>query len=178
MHDRCANGTALKILTLVDEFTRESLTIEVATSLTARAVQRVLNEVVVRSGPPHYLRSDNGPEFIVQALRQWLGHHGLQTIYLEPGHPWQHGLGESFNGKFRDECLNMQWFWSLAGAKVQIARWRQHYNMERPHSSLGYQTPHEFAVRWQARQQVETLTSRMSHTTGAGQSGSTIVEEA
>lgn len=158
VHDHCANGTALKMLTLVDEFTRESLAIEVATSLTAHAVQHVLRAVFVRAGAPQYLRSDNGPEFIAVALQDWLKQQGLQTIHIEPGMPWQNGVGESFNGKFRDECLNMQWFRSLADAKVHIEGWRRHYNTERPHSSLGYQTPHAFAANWTTQQHMESLT--------------------
>ena len=158
VHDRCANGTTLKMLTLVDEFTRESLAIDVATSLNARAVQQVLRVVFARAGVPQYLRSDNGPEFIATALQVWLKQHGLHTIHIEPGQPWQNGVGESFNGKFRDECLNMQWFRSLAEAKVQIERWRRQYNTERPHSSLGYQTPQAFAANWTAQHHVESLT--------------------
>lgn len=152
LYDACMSGKKLKLLTVVDEFTREGLAIEVATSLTAGDVQTVLRRLFAERGAPQFLRSDNGPEFIAAALRHWLGAQGAGTMYIEPGRPWQNGVGESFNGKLRDECLNPTWFWLVADAKVHVEAWRRTYNAERPHSSLGYQTPQEFAACWRMRQ--------------------------
>ena len=144
VHDACANGQRLKILTLTDEFTRESLAIEVGTSLRARGVVGVLARVIGARGAPAYLRSDNGPEFVAQVVRQWLRVQQVQTVYIEPGSPWQNAYSESFNGRLRDECLNLEWFRNVLEAQVVIGAWRRHYNEERPHSSLEYQTPQEF----------------------------------
>jgi putative transposase len=144
VHDACANGQRLKILTLTDEFTRESLAIEVATRMSAPQVIQVLDRVIRARGIPVYLRSDNGPEFIARAVQQWLKQQQIQTAYIEPGSPWQNAYGESFNGRLRDECLNIEWFRNLQEAQVVIARWRWHYNEDRPHSSLAYQTPQAF----------------------------------
>lgn len=144
VYDSCANGQRLKLLTVTDEFTRESLAIEVATRLRARGVIAVLERLVCERGAPRALRSDNGPEFVAQAVQRWLQARDVQTVYIQPGSPWQNGYGESFNGHFRDECLNLEWFRTVDEAKVVIEQWRRRYNEERPHSSLGYQTPHEF----------------------------------
>lgn len=144
VHDRCANGQRVKILTLTDEFTRESLAIEVATTTRLARIVAVLAQVFQQQSTPTYLRSDNGPEFVVQAVQHWLTAQQVQAAYIEPGNPWQNACGESCNGRLRDECLNLEWFRNLAEAKVVIAMWRQHYNEARPHSSLGYQTPQEF----------------------------------
>ncbi len=144
VHDSCANGQRLKILTLTDEFTRESLAIEVASRISARQVIQVLDRVIRERGTPSYVRSDNGPEFVARAVQQWLKQRHVQTAYIEPGSPWQNAYGESFNGRLRDECLNMEWFRNLREAQVVIGGWRRQYNEERPHSSLAYQTPHAF----------------------------------
>ena len=144
VQDACANGQRLKILTLTDEFTRESLAIQVATRMSAQQVIRVLDRVIRERGAPGYVRSDNGPEFVAQAVQQWLKQRHIQTAYIEPGSPWQNAYGESFNGRLRDECLNMEWFRNLAEAQVVIAGWRRQYNQDRPHSSLAYQTPDAF----------------------------------
>ncbi len=144
VHDACANGQRLKILTLTDEFTRESLAIEVATTIRAADVLAVLEQVMRQRGVPGYLRSDNGPEFVAHAVQRWLRTQQVQTMYIAPGSPWQNAYGESFTGRLRDECLNLEWFRNVAEAKVVIGRWRQHYNEDRPHSSLGYQTPRAF----------------------------------
>jgi putative transposase len=144
VHDACANGQRLKLLTLTDEFTRESLAIQVGTSLRSRDVIGVLARVIAERGAPAYLRSDNGPEFVAVAVQRWLKLQQVQTAYIEPGSPWQNAYGESFNGRLRDECLNQEWFRSVQEARVVIGTWRRHYNEERPHSSLGYQTPQEF----------------------------------
>jgi putative transposase len=150
IQDTCLNGTQLKMLTVEDEFTRECLRIEVASSLPSAKVIRVLSGLFALYGSPRFLRSDNGPEFIAQALKAWLHVQGTDTLYIDPGSPWQNGYAESFNGKFRDECLNSEVFVSVAEARVRVETFRRHYNEERPHSSLGYLTPSEFKERWRA----------------------------
>lgn len=142
--DRCANGQQLKCLTVVDEFTRESLAIDVAGSIRSRRVIDILAQLISVRGAPKVLRSDNGPEFVSRALLRWSAAQGLDVALIEPGKPWQNGTAESFNGKFRDECLSMEWFRTRAEAKVVIEAWRRHYNDVRPHSSLGYRTPAAF----------------------------------
>ncbi len=141
IHDRCANGQKLKLLTVVDEWTRECLAIEVQGRLTANGVINVLRTLIEQHGAPRFLRSDNGPEFIAQAIKAWLAQSGVQTAYIDPGKPWQNGTNESFNGKLRDECLNLEWFRHRLEARIVIEQWRCHYNEQRPHSSLGYRTP-------------------------------------
>ena len=145
----CANGQRLKILTLTDEFTRESLAIEVMPRLGARQVMEVLERVICERGTPAYLRSDNGPEFVARAVQRWLQEQQIQTAYIEPGSPWQNAYGESFNGRLRDECLNMEWFRNVREAQAVTACWRRHYNEERPHSSLAYQTPQAFRFAYE-----------------------------
>lgn len=142
--DACANGQQLKCLTVVDEFSRESLAIDVAGSIRSGRVIEVLSQLISVRGAPRYLRSDNGPEFVSTALLRWAHDAGIDMAIIEPGKPWQNGCTESFNGKFRDECLSLEWFRSRAEAKVVIEIWRKHYNEVRPHSSLGYLTPNEF----------------------------------
>ena len=147
VHDACANGQKLKCLTVVDEWTHESLAIEVAGSIRSRRVIEVLARLVSVRGAPRYLRSDNGPEFVATAVLAWLVEAGIDTAYIAPGKPWQNGSNESFNGRFRDECLDMEWFRSRAEAVVVIETWRKHFNEVRPHSSLGYLTPNEFTAK-------------------------------
>lgn len=146
--DSCLNGRKLRILNVVDEFTRECLTIYVAARIPASKVKSVLERLFREHGAPEYLRSDNGPEFVEKTLRAWLKEQGTKTAYSEKGKPWQNGYVESFNGRFRDEFLNQQVFLSLLDAQVRIAGWRREYNEERPHSSLQYRTPHEFKQAW------------------------------
>lgn len=141
VHDSCANGQKLKLLTVVDEWTRECLAIEVGARINSARVKEVLSRLMSWHGRPTYLRSDNGPEFVATRVKEWLKTSGVQTTFIEPGKPWQNGTNESFNGKLRDECLNMEWFRNRAEARVLIEGWRRHYNEERPHSSLDYQTP-------------------------------------
>ncbi len=155
--DGCANGDKLKFLTMVDEFTKESLRIDVAGSIRSQRLIQVLEQLIKERGCPMVLRSDHGPEFVSIALLQWTADRGLRNLLIEPGKPWQNGTNESFNGKFRDECLAMNWFYSRAHAKVIIETWRKHYNAVRPHSSLEYKTPLEFASQW-----------KPESTTGAG----------
>lgn len=144
VHDVCANGQKIKCLTIVDEYTRECLAIEVAGTIRSKQVIETLSRLMSMRGVPSYLRSDNGPEFVSNALMKWAKESRLEVILIEPGKPWQNGKNESFNGKFRDECLSMEWFRNRLEAKVVIEDWRQHYNNVRPHSSLSYLTPNEF----------------------------------
>jgi putative transposase len=147
IHDAAANGLRFKCLTIVDEYTRECLAITVERSLPARRVLEVLARLVACYGPPGYLRSDNGPEFIARRIRQWLGQTGIVTAYIDPGKPWQNGVGESFHSRFRDECLDREWFHTPQEARVVIEQYRRQYNEARPHSSLGYHTPAEVGTR-------------------------------
>jgi putative transposase len=142
--DTCADNRSLKCLTIVDEFTRECLAIDVGGSIRSGRVIEVLSQLVSVHGAPQYLRSDNGPEFVALALLRWSQTVGIDPAFIDPGKPWQNGTDESFNGKFRDECLNLEWFRNRLEAKVGIERWRRHYNEERPHMSLGDLTPAEF----------------------------------
>jgi len=142
--DACATGQQLKCLTVVDEWTREALAIDVAGSIRSGRVIEVLAKLMTVHGAPKYLRSDNGPEFVSAAILRWLSEISVETAHIDPGRPWQNGTDESFNGKFRDECLSMEWFRSRSEAAAIIETWRRHYNEVRPHSSLGYLTPHEF----------------------------------
>jgi putative transposase len=145
--DHCANGQQLKCLTVTDEFTKEGLAIDVDGHIRSARVIEVLSRLVSTRGAPTFLRSDNGPEFVSKAVLSWIVAHGIGTALIEPGKPWQNGVTESFNGKFRDECLSLEWFRSRAEAKVIIEAWRRHYNEVRPHSSLDYLTPNEFVAR-------------------------------
>jgi putative transposase len=145
--DACANGQQLKCLTIIDEYTHESLAIDVAGSIRSGRVIDVLSKLISEHGAPKYLRSDNGPEFVSKALLAWTLKSNIETALIDPGKPWQNGMDESFNGKFRDECLSLEWFRNRTEAKVMIEQWRQHYNEVRPHSSLAYQTPVEFKTK-------------------------------
>jgi len=135
------NGRTLRMLTLIDEYTRECLAIQVARRLGRYEVIEALADVMLLRGVPENIRSDNGPEFVAEELRKWLAKVGTGTLYIEPGSPWENGYCESFNGKLRDECLNGEIFYSLREAQVVIEKWRVHYNTLRPHSSLGYRPP-------------------------------------
>lgn len=145
MSDTLASGRKLRTLNIVDDHTRECLAIEVDTSLPGMRVVRVLERIVGERGRPRQIRTDNGPEFAGRTLDQWCFAHGVEQHFIQPGKPMQNGYIESFNGKFRDECLNESWFVSLADARRTIEKWREYYNQERPHSALGYRTPIEFA---------------------------------
>jgi putative transposase len=145
--DACANGQQLKCLTVIDEYTRECLAIDVSGSIRSSRVIEVLAKLVSVHGAPKVLRSDNGPEFVSKAVLRWLARENIDTAFSEPGKPWQNGSNESFNGKFRDECLSMEWFRNRIDAKMVVDSWRRHYNEVRPHSSLENLTPHEFKQR-------------------------------
>ena len=134
--DRCANGQQLKCLTVTDEFTKEGLAIDVAGRIRSGRVIEVLARLVSQRGAPAFLRSDNGPEFVSKALLSWIEAQGISTALIEPGKPWQNGVAESFNGKFRDECLSLEWFRSRAEAKIIIETWRRHYYPASQHPSV------------------------------------------
>ena len=144
---RTHDGRTVRLLTLIDEYTRECLAIRVARRLGSDEVIDVLADVRVTRGIPDHVRSDNGPEFIALRLRQWLADVGAQTLYVEPGSPWENGYCESFNRKLRDEFLNGEIFYSLKEAPILTERWRVHYYTVRPHSSLGYRPPAPMAYR-------------------------------
>lgn len=152
VHDTCANGQQLKILTVVDEWSRECLAAEVEGRITAARVIRVVQRLIHQYGLPTYIRSDNGPEFVAHAVKAWLAEQGIQTAYIEGGKPWQNGTNESFNGKLRDECLNLEWFRHRREAQIVIEQWRRQYNEQRPHSSLGYQPPSQVRIMYQTSQ--------------------------
>lgn len=156
--DACSNGQKLKCLTLVDEFTRECLAIDVQGQLRSHRVIEVLDAVATLRGFPEALRSDNGPEFIARRLKNWLREKGVVTAYTQPGCPWQNGHIESFNGRFRDECLNQEWFHNRAEARVVIEGFRRSYNEERPHRSLNLQTPAAFSQELQQSSNGQGLT--------------------
>jgi putative transposase len=147
LHDRTSDGGPLKWFTLVDEYTRECLALEVRRGMTAQGVSAVLAAVVQQRGVPVHIRSDNGPEFIARTIRTWMAEAGLETLYIEPGAPWENGYAESFNSKVRDELLNAEEFSSLLEARVLGKEWQRAYNEVRPHSALGNRTPAEFGAR-------------------------------
>lgn len=147
VEDQTENGTRFRILTLIDEFTRECLAMHIAWSIRAVDVITVIEGAIERYGIPEHIRSDNGPEFIAYAIQDWLKENQIRAIYIEPGAPWENGHIESFHDKLRDECLNREIFGSLLEAKIVIESWRVEYNTERPHSSLENKTPEEFSGR-------------------------------
>jgi len=138
---RTYDGRSFRMLTVIDEYTRECLAIEVDRHIRSGDVLHVLTDLFTRHGAPDHIRSDNGAEFTAKAVRDWLPRVGVKTLYIEPGSPWENGYNESFNGKLRDELLNGEIFYTLQEAKVLIEQWRRHYNTVRPHSALGYRPP-------------------------------------
>jgi len=139
--DRLKNGKKIRMLTVIDEYSRKCLAIRVGSSLKSDDVLDTLSTLFIIEGTPDYIRSDNGSEFTAKALRQWIESVGVKTAYIEPGSPWENGYNESFNGKLRDELLNTEIFYSFKEAQILIEQWRRHYNEVRPHSSLGYKPP-------------------------------------
>jgi putative transposase len=135
------DGRRIRLMTLIDEFTRKCLAIRVARRINAIGVIETLADTMLFEGLPTYVRSDNGPEMVAKVLREWLTGLGTRNLYIEPGSPWENGFCESFNGKLRDECLNGEIFYSLREAQVVIEQWRIHYNTKRPHSALRYRPP-------------------------------------
>ena len=139
--DRLADGSKIRMLTVIDEYSRRCLAIRVARRLKSCDVLDVLSDLFITEGLPDFIRSDNGSEFAAQSLRDWLKALGVRTAYIEPGSPWENGYNESFNGKLRDELLNTEIFYTLREAKTLIEQWRYHYNHRRPHSALRYRPP-------------------------------------
>jgi putative transposase len=146
VQDRTHDGRPLRLLVIVDEYTRECLAIDTARRMTSEDVLERLTLLFITRGVPDYIRSDNGAEFTSQAVRQWLAKVGVKTLFIEPGSPWENGYCESFNGKLRDELLDREIFYTVLEAKVLIERWRVHYNTQRPHSALGYRPPAPVAI--------------------------------
>jgi len=141
VHHRTEDGRAYRMLNIIDEFSRECLAIRAKRKLNSTDVIDALTDLFIIRGVPAYIRSDNGPEFIADAVRQWIKAVGAETAYIEPGSPWENGYCESFNARFRDELLNGEIFYSLREAQIVIEQWRRHYNTKRPHSALGYRPP-------------------------------------
>jgi len=148
---RTHNGRKFRMLNIIDEFTRECLAIRIDRKLNSTDVIDALSDLFILRGVPGHVRSDNGPEFIAKAVREWIAAVGAKTAFIEPGSPWENGYCESFNSKLRDELLNSEIFYSLAEAKVIIEAWRRYYNTERPHSSLGYKPPAPEAIAWPSK---------------------------
>ncbi len=159
VHDRLADGRPFKTLSVLGEFTRECVAIRVAFSIRAEDVITLLRQVFRQRGAPEFLRSDNGSEFTAETVQAWLEDQQTGPTFISPGHPWENGFIESFHDKFRDECLQREWFQSLEEARVVIEKWRKHYNTRRPHSALGYQTPAQFAAAYKTKP-AESLISR------------------
>ena len=149
IHDSTVKGGSLRILSVVDEYTRETHALYPARNIGSGKVLKVMSELIARHGSPDHIRSDNGPEFVAKSLQQWLAEEMIRTLYIEPGCPWQNGFVESFHDKFRRECLARELFYTLSEARVVIAEWRKKYNELRPHRSLGMKTPEEFALGWE-----------------------------
>jgi putative transposase len=145
--DATVRGGALRMLTILDEYTRECHVLWVDRALKAADVLHWLQQAIAQHGAPEYLRSDNGSEFIAKIVQRWLQEQRIKTIYIEPGSPWQNGFVESFHGRFRDECLNRELLWTLTEARVVVGDYRRKYNAVRPHSRLGYDSPAMFAAR-------------------------------
>ena len=157
--DRTSNGTMLKWLVIVDEFTRECLCLHVDRSITSDDVINELAKLFATRGLPNHIRSDNGPEFTATTISSWLKKLDLEVLYVEPGSPWENGYVESFNSRLRDEFLSLEEFENLPAARSLTARFRHDYNERRPHSSLGYMTPSDFATQWPASAQSAALPS-------------------
>ena len=145
VHDTTKRGGKLRMLNIIDEYTRECLCIHVDRQINARKVKKIFSKLIEVHGAPEHIRSDNGSEFIERGLREWLAGNEIKTLYIEAGCPWQNGYIESFNARLREECLNREELWTLTEARVVIEDWRWKYNHVRPHRSLGYITPNEFA---------------------------------
>ena len=148
--DVTAAGQRFRVLGVIDSFTRQCLALEVATSFPSRRVTRVLERAIAAYGKPQSIRSDNGPELTSRHYLAWAIEWKIDLVHIQPGKPTQNGGMESFNGKLRDECLNTSWFWNLFDARKKISAWKTEYNSRRPHSSLAYRTPDEFARQWKA----------------------------
>ena len=146
VQDRTHDGRVFRTLNIIDEWTKEALAIRVKRKLNSIDVVDVLTDLFILRGPPAFIRSDNGAEFVAKKVRDWIAAVGAKTAYIEPGSPWENGYCESFNARFRDELLNGEIFYSLKEAQIIIEKWRNHYNTLRPHSSLGYRPPAPEAI--------------------------------
>ena len=153
--DRTDKGSTLKMLTMLDEYTRQCLAIRVERQIRSGQVLATLWQAMMQYGIPEHIRSDNGTEFIAGKIQRWLRVNQIKTLYIEPGSPWQNGYIESFHSRFRDECLNREWLLNLREARVVIEDWRQHYNTERPHSRLGYLSPEGFIANQKVSLQMD-----------------------
>lgn len=169
VHHRTEDGRAYRTLNILDEFSRECLDIKVKRKLNSTDVIDALTDLFILRGVPAYIRSDNGPEFIAEAVRQWIKAVGSNTAYIEPGSPWENGYCESFNARFRDELLNGEIFYSLKEAQIVIEQWRQHYNTKRPHSALGYRPPAPESIIPPGGKANDALTFKSDQSVGAGQ---------
>jgi transposase InsO family protein len=152
--DRTDKGSTLKILTMLDEFTRQCLVIRVERQIQSKQVLETLLQAMATYGVPEHIRSDNDSEFIARTIQQGLKGHQIKTLYIDPGSPWKNGYIESFHSRFRDECLNREWLLNLREARIVIEDWRQHYNKKRPHSRLGYISPKKFMLNQKVSSQV------------------------
>ncbi len=163
--DQTEDGRTLKMMPVVDEYTRECLMLEVERSITARDVIKTLAALFELRGEPAFIRSDNGPEFIAEAVKRWLTASGVETLYIEPGSPWENAYSETFISRFGDELLKREVFTNLLEAKVLVEEYRSHYNHERPHSSLGYRTPVEFGALCDATKEDKDFTKELESVT-------------
>ena len=163
VESRTHDGRSLRIMTLIDEHTRECLALRVARRINSFGVIETLADAMLAKGIPERVRCDNGPEMAARALRDWLAQLGTKTLYIEPGSPWENGYCESFNGKLQDECLKLEIFYSLREAQVVIGMWRSHYNRVRPHSSLGYRPPAPVTLQAIAHHLPTPATMQYSH---------------
>ncbi len=171
--EQTANGSRFRILTLIDEHTRQCMALHAGWSIRAEDAIRVVEAAMDEHGVPEHIRSDNGPEFIAYAMQDWLRDQEVKTIYIKPGAPWEQAWIESFHDKLRDELLNREWFCTLREAQVVLDGWREEYNQERPHSSLGYQTPDEYAAALAAEQAESAQAPEASSVKGLVRSAST-----
>ncbi len=187
VHDAVECGRAIRVLSVVDAYTRECLALEVDTSFASRRVTRVLEAIMAERGQPGSIRCDNGPEFTSRHFLAWGMERKIEVVHIQPGKPTQNARVESFHGRLREECLNVSWFQNLFDARRKIAAWRTEYNEERPHSSLGYLTPKEYAARepmsygkdaCQKKASLENAEERVSHfpTAPAAAAGSNEVQ--
>ena len=158
IHDRTGDGRSIKWLSVLDEYTRECLVLEVGRNMKSDQVIDHLQSVICQRGVPENIRSDNGPEFIAHAIKDWLKISGVNTLYIAPGSPWENGFVESFHSRLRDELLDCELFLNVKEARMLSAIWRRAYNDERPHSSLGYKTPSEFALEYASQSSGATHT--------------------
>jgi putative transposase len=159
--DTLAHGRPFRVLTIIDEYTRECLRIEADTSLPGMRVIRVLEQLADTRGLPEEIHVDHGPEFVCRSVRSWCEKHHVLLRYIDAGRPMQNGHIESFNGRFRDECLNASWFQTLTNARTELQAWRTDFNQSRPHSALGYLTPNEFAALIEQRQPQPTMMGKL-----------------